>query len=194
MVANLQEIAEAEEEADDDAAEAVAAEGKAADDADEQAEIPDGSGRKLLCIGGRGVLDDAAAAMLAQVLEVEGAEAAAASHPELELRNVHKLDLEEVDTVIVVFLNAASGAHARHAVRRLKRLNPSVRVGIFMPGGGVDGAASPPDAAAISADFVAGSVVGAVVDGLTEAPPVHLRQGGARISRRRPVPRASAVA
>lgn len=195
MVANLQEIAEAEEEEeeeDDDAPESV--EGQAVDGADEQVEIPDGSGRNLLCIGGRGVLDDAAAAMLAQVLEVEGAEAAVASHPELELRNVRKLDLEGIDTVIVVFLNAASGAHARHAVRRLKRLNPSLRVGIFMPGGGADGDATPPDAAAISADFVAGSVVGAVVDGLTEAPPVHLRQGGARISRRRPVPRASAVA
>ncbi|MGO4842191.1 AI-2E family transporter, partial [Rhizobiaceae sp. 2RAB30] len=68
MVDNLEDIVREE------AGEAEGEEGDAEDNGlAEEAELPDGTGMTVCCAGGRGELDDAAAAMLAQVLEVQGA-------------------------------------------------------------------------------------------------------------------------
>ena len=80
LVSNLEAIAKAEADEDDDEDD----DGVASDVArlfnnDETnvaavfPELPDGTGKSILCVGGRGDLDDAAAAMLAQVLAVQGA-------------------------------------------------------------------------------------------------------------------------
>ncbi|TJV02139.1 MAG: AI-2E family transporter, partial [Mesorhizobium sp.] len=112
------EEAEAEEEEDQQAATASAeaspgkaasakitagkaAEGKANDrkagdgkePLSEEVDLPDGVGFSVLCAGGRGELDDAAAAMLAQVLEVQGAEVSRASFIDLEPAGIRRLDL-----------------------------------------------------------------------------------------------------
>jgi hypothetical protein len=91
--------------------------------------LPDGEGRSLICIGGRGEIDDAAAVMLAQVMEIQGATIARAAHTALGLIQLRRLDLDQADTVILTYLNAASSAQARHAVRRLKRLNANCASG-----------------------------------------------------------------
>ncbi|TIO89635.1 MAG: AI-2E family transporter, partial [Mesorhizobium sp.] len=96
----------------------------------EEVDLPDGVGFSVLCAGGRGELDDAAAAMLAQVLEVQGAEVSRASFIDLEPAGIRRLDLSGVDTVVIGFLNRDSTKHARFMVRRLKRLKPRLRVGI----------------------------------------------------------------
>ncbi|MGO8176450.1 AI-2E family transporter, partial [Rhizobium ruizarguesonis] len=57
LVENLSDIAEEEENEDETASDAGLETGS-------ELELPDGQGRSLLCIGGRGGLDDAAAAML----------------------------------------------------------------------------------------------------------------------------------
>ncbi len=194
LVENLEEVAQEEEEEEEDAA-AEAAKGPppSGEKGIETPDLPDGEGRSLLCLGGRGELDDAAAAMLAQVLEVQGAEVAAASHAALESRAVPALSLDGLDTVIVAFLNTASLAHARHAVRRLKRAKPGLRVGILMPRTG-DERAKPVEAAVISADFVAGSIAGAVKAGLDDKPAVKLKAATARLTRRKTRPGKPAAA
>ncbi|TIX64925.1 MAG: AI-2E family transporter, partial [Mesorhizobium sp.] len=88
LVANLDDSAqqEAEEEevepeaagsGDDKAGERKASERRPGEDKEaeevEEVNLPDGTGIAVLCAGGRDELDDAAAAMLAQVLEVQGA-------------------------------------------------------------------------------------------------------------------------
>lgn len=195
LVENLEDIAQEEEEEEEDGEEE---DGKGPEapsrdeDAIETPDLPDGEGRFLLCLGGRGELDDAAAAMLAQVLEVQGAEVATSTYAALEGRAVSTLSLGEIDTVIVAFLNAGSLAHARHAVRRLKRAKPGLRVGIFLPRAEDEEATI--RAEAISADFVAGSIAEAVTLGLEDKPAVKLKAAPARLSRRKPRTRKQAAA
>ncbi|MET3661682.1 AI-2E family transporter [Aquamicrobium ahrensii] len=193
LVENLEDIAQEEEEEDDNEEETDKEDTSSEDeDAIETPDLPDGEGRSLLCLGGRGELDDAAAAMLAQVLEVQGAEVVTGAHAALEGRAVSSLPLAGVDTVIVVFLNAGSQAHARHAVRRLKRAKPGLRVGIFLPQAQGDEAAIRADA--ISADFVAGSVAEAATLGLDDKPAVKLKAAPAHLSRKRVRPKKQAAA
>ena len=193
LVENLEDIAQEEEE-EDEGEDAAKTEDNASedDDAIETPDLPDGEGRSLLCIGGRGELDDAAAAMLAQVLEVQGAEAPTASHTALEGRAVTSLPLGEVDTVVVAFLNAGSLGHARHAVRRLKRAKSGLRVGIFAPL--ADGEKPSIRADTISADFVAASIAEAVTWGLEDKPAVRLKAAPAHLSRKRVRPRKQVAA
>lgn len=192
LVENLEDIAQEEEEEEEEAApESGKGPTPSGEDGIETPDLPDGEGRSLLCLGGRGELDDAAAAMLAQVLEVQGAEVVTADHAVLEGRAISSLPLAKVDTVVVAFLNAASLAHARHAVRRLKRARPGLRVGILMPR--AEGEKSI-EAASISADFVAGSIAEAVKEGLDDKPAVKLKATTARLTRRKTRPNKPAAA
>ncbi|KQR79248.1 AI-2E family transporter [Rhizobium sp. Leaf341] len=128
LIDNLSEIAdeeEAEEEAPND---------QQTDNGTDESvamDLPDGTGRSLLCIGGRGDIDDAAATMLAQLLEIQGADALVAAHSMTDMRMLKENDT--IDTVVFTFLNGNSKTHARNLVRRLKRLKPGLRVGLFVP-------------------------------------------------------------
>ena len=136
LVQELADLAEDEEEENgaDDATEKSDARAAAEEDGEDAGpDLPDGEGRSLICIGGRGEIDDAAAAMVAQVLEIQGAAAAVAGHQAFEPRLFGNLALGEADTVVVAYLNAGSLAQARHAVRRLKRHRTKLRVGLLVP-------------------------------------------------------------
>lgn len=136
-------------------------------------ELPDGRGRSLLCLGGRGEMDDAAAAMLAQVLKVQGATVRTGTHTDLIARATVPPQLEGVETVLLAFLNGNSKSHTRLLVRRIKRLRADVRVGIFIPlANGIDNPRIDP--AEIGADFVCETLSQTVVKALTAAPPVIL--------------------
>lgn len=169
LVDNLSDTATEEENEDEDE--------KDAGDIDPAAvelELPDGAGRTILCIGGRGAIDDAAAAMLSQTLEIQGAEATLAEHFTTDNRSIGQLPIKAVDTVVITFLNGGSKSHARLAVRRMKRLNPDVRVGILMPS--CNGQDYPViEAADINADFVAITLTEAVKAALSEVGPVKLK-------------------
>ena len=136
LVQELEDLAEDEEEengADDEANKSDARPAAEDGEQDSSPDLPDGEGRSLTCIGGRGEIDDAAAAMLAQGLEIPGAETAVAGHLAFEPGHFGSLALGEADTVVVTYLNAASLAQARHAVRRLKRRKATLRVGLLVP-------------------------------------------------------------
>lgn len=99
-------------------------------------DLPRGEGRSMLCIGGRGPIDDAAASMIAQVLAAQGTTVSQAAHHMLAGRNPDLLtaaNADGLDTVLIAFLNTGSKAHARQVIRRLKRMRPSLRVGLFVP-------------------------------------------------------------
>ncbi|MFC3636169.1 AI-2E family transporter [Camelimonas fluminis] len=157
--------------------------------------LPDGEGRHLLLIGGRSELDDVAAAMLAQTLEAQGAEARVAASSDIAGFGRLELPLDETDTVVIAYLNVASAAHARQTVRRLKRARPALRVGVFVP---LD-EADPPlpfDAPAIYADFIATRLRDAVRLALADAAPdagVDRRLFTRRVARPLRAPRQPAV-
>ncbi|MES0034596.1 AI-2E family transporter [Mesorhizobium sp. M0046] len=191
MVANLDDSAQEEAEEEDTAAtedngsredKQVQGEVQGEDDT----ELPDGTGMSVLCAGGRGELDDAAAAMLAQVLEVQGATVLRASFANMEPGSIRRLELDAVDTVVVGFLNRDSVKHGRFLVRRLKRAKPRLRVGIVL-WSEADSDNQEADARLaneISADFVAHGRVGAVLGALSSAPPVALKTTAKRRVRR----------
>ncbi|TGQ64213.1 AI-2E family transporter [Mesorhizobium sp. M00.F.Ca.ET.186.01.1.1] len=178
LVANLDD--DAKEEAAEDESPHVAGEAGDHGDAageDEEADLPDGTGLSVLCAGGRGELDDAAAAMLAQVLGVQGATASKASFADIEPASIRGLDLQTIDTVVVGFLNRDSVKHARFLVRRLKRAKAALRVGIvfWSETGNDDKEAAAKLAHDINADFVAHGMVDAVTGALSSEPPVALK-------------------
>lgn len=121
-----------------------------------------GEGVSVLCAGGRGELDDAAALMLGQVLAAEGASVRAVAHRALESARLGGLDLDGVDCVVIGFLNASSDTHARYMVRRLKRARRSLRVGVVFWTSPGDVIADVQRSAAIGCDFVAHAVADAV--------------------------------
>jgi predicted PurR-regulated permease PerM len=194
LVANLEDDAKEEAGEEDAQAEETGEPGDAADE--DAADLPDGTGRSVLCAGGRGELDDAAAAMLAQVLEVQGAAASKAGFADMEPASIRRLELEAIDTVVVGFLNRDSVKHARFLVRRLKRAKAALRVGIvfWSETGNDDKEAAARLAQDMGADFVAHGMVGAVTGALSKEPPVALKLVAKRRARRqRAVPRKVAA-
>ena len=75
----------------------------------------------MLCAGGRGNLDDVAAAILAQLLERRGLGTRVASFQAIATGTYASLDLEGVQVVCLSYMNPDSIAHARYAARRLRR-------------------------------------------------------------------------
>ena len=121
----------------------------------------------MLCAGGRGELDDAAAAMLAQVLTAQGATGRAVDHFALEPGRIKSLDLSDVDAVVIGYLNAESATHARYIVRRLKRARRSLRVGVVFWSPAEDALSDLKLAATIGCDFVAHTMREAVIGALS---------------------------
>ncbi|AZV21082.1 MAG: AI-2E family transporter [Mesorhizobium sp.] len=185
LVANLDDSAQ--EEAGEEESHVAA---EASDDGDpsgeDETELPDGTDISVLCAGGRGELDDAAAAMLAQVLEVQGATVSKAGFADMEPASIRRLELETVDTVVVGFLNRDSVKHARFLVRRLKRAKAALRVGIvfWSEAAAEDKETADKLARDLNADFVAHGMVDAVLGALSNEPPVALKLVAKRRMRR----------
>jgi len=79
----------------------------------------------ILCIGGRSVLDEAAAAMLAEVLNKRGLGAKALPHETLSAGHIASLEGTEANLVCLSYLGLGTGAaHIRYLVRRLRRILP----------------------------------------------------------------------
>lgn len=159
-------------------------------------------GRKVLCIGGRSVLDDVSAEALAQAMAAEGAEAEAREHQSLTPARLPSLDLAERETVVLCFLDPAPSRASLLHVRRLKHAQPHLRVGLAlwqMPK--IDETSRNPEqslpetisstklaeAEATGADFVAFSLDDAMqAAASTEAPrPLPKREGERRRGRGR---------
>lgn len=197
LVQELEDLAEEEEEengADDEADKSDARSGTEDGEDDAGPDLPDGEGRRLLSIGGRGEIDDAAAAMVAQVLEIQGAEAATIGHQAFEPEHFGSLALGEADTVVVTYLNAASLAQARHAVRRLKRRKAKLRVGLLVPMEADGDRRGRITEEGTGADFVTATIAEAIRRALSDesAKPLKALPKRRPVRRRRPAAAVSA--
>jgi predicted PurR-regulated permease PerM len=115
----------------------------------------------VVCIGARGALDEAAAVMLAQLSTHHGLTARVESSRFLLNSNIVQLQTRDTAAICVVYLDASTLAHMRHAVRRLKRHAPAARIIVVACGGEAD-----PDLAglvnAVKADAVTATLGEAV--------------------------------
>jgi len=79
----------------------------------------------ILCIGGRTPLDEAAAAMLAGVLQRHGLKARAVPSETISAAHIVSLEASKAKLVCLSYLGTGgSGAHIRYLVRRLRRILP----------------------------------------------------------------------
>ena len=109
--------------------------------------------------------------------------------PELARAVEDYLD-SDLDTVVICYLNQDSLKHARFAVRRLKRIDAALRVGVALWKPGED--EEEPDlkaavaaGAALNADFLCTDMTTAAIAALTKAPVVPLAAPGKVRARRR---------
>ena len=124
-LAEWEETAEALEKTGD----AQAKESEAKDESEPKVvEVVKVSGQPILCAGARGNLDDAAAAMLAELLERHGAEVRLLPHQSLATAQLRETNLGEPAVVILSYMNSDSLAHARFMVRRMRRRWPEARI------------------------------------------------------------------
>jgi predicted PurR-regulated permease PerM len=82
----------------------------------------------VLCVAGRGPLDEAAAIMLAQLLEKHGLAARVEGADAIATSNISRLETRGVVMVFLSYLDAGSPAHMRYTVRRLRRKLPQAQI------------------------------------------------------------------
>jgi hypothetical protein len=168
LVDNLEEIEDGEpaEEAPapDEAMPAVEADDAATPPA------PVGDGLVVLA-GARGDLDDAAAAMLGQVLERRGANVRLLPFLSLRSAKLKDIDLGGAAVVVLSYLNPDSLAHARLLVRRVRRRAPDAKVVVGFWTFAPEDIARRDPVASTGADRVATSLSAAVEDVLAMIAP-----------------------
>jgi predicted PurR-regulated permease PerM len=124
----------------------------------------------VLCLAGRGPLDEAASAMLAQLLVKHGLGARVVPHEASSREQVGRLDTAGVAMVCISYLDiSGSPAHLRYLLRRLKQRMPGVPllVGLWPEGEAVLTDAA--QAREVGADYYAASLHGAVTSCLKVA-------------------------
>jgi predicted PurR-regulated permease PerM len=82
----------------------------------------------VLCVAGRGSLDEAAAAMLAQLLEKHGIGARVVPSEEVSVANLPRLDVTGVQMACLSYLEPGSFTNPRYLVRRLRRRLPQATI------------------------------------------------------------------
>ncbi|HUZ73026.1 MAG TPA: AI-2E family transporter [Stellaceae bacterium] len=89
---------------------------------------PGWGGSAVLCIAGRGSLDEAAAAMLAQLLTNEGIGVRIVPSEAVSAPNMLQLDVTGVQMACLSYLEPGDFANARYLVRRLRRKLPGTPI------------------------------------------------------------------
>ena len=82
----------------------------------------------VLCVAGRGLIDEAAAIMLAQLSTAHGLAARVEGAEALSTANVFRLETTGVAIVCLVYLDTSGPAHIRYSVRRLRRKLPKATI------------------------------------------------------------------
>lgn len=101
------------------------------DDLADHAEAPDGADRgggTTLCIAGRGALDEAVAAMLAQVVAERGLQGRVVPNDAVAVATIRSLDVSNVRAVCLSYLEHGGFSSACFLVRRLRRVLPHVPI------------------------------------------------------------------
>jgi predicted PurR-regulated permease PerM len=82
----------------------------------------------VLCVAGRGSLDEATAAMLAQLLNKHGIGASITPAAAASVANLHRLDTAGVKLAFLCYLEPGGYSNARYLVRRLRRRLPHAKI------------------------------------------------------------------
>jgi predicted PurR-regulated permease PerM len=83
----------------------------------------------VLCIAGRGPLDEVVSSMLAQLLGKHGLGARVVSHDAVSRATINSLDLRDVAMMCVSYVNISGRpAHLRYLLRRLRERQPRVPI------------------------------------------------------------------
>jgi hypothetical protein len=82
----------------------------------------------VLCVAGRSLVDEAAAIMLGQLSTAHGLAARVEGAEALATTNVFRLETTGVAIVCLIYMDAASPAHMRYSVRRLRRKLPKATI------------------------------------------------------------------
>ncbi|HEX5077862.1 MAG TPA: AI-2E family transporter [Geminicoccaceae bacterium] len=165
--ATVQEIAEDAIDVIDELAEE---QGLEEDEAAEEPAPP----ASVLCIGARNGLDEAAAAMLAQLLNQSGGVTARmVPRAEISGRNLARLPRQGVEQICLSYVNSGATQHAHRTLRRLRQhFGPGVRLTLGMWTADAPQEAPPELLQATGADLVATSLRQAVrqIQGAAEEP------------------------
>ena len=89
---------------------------------------PAGQEMNVLCVAGRSALDEAAAAMLAQLLKNRGFGARIISPEGVSTENLPQLPITGVQIICLSYLEPGSLSHPRYLIRRLRRKLPKVTI------------------------------------------------------------------
>lgn len=82
-------------------------------------------GQPVLCVAGRGILDEAAGLLLVHLLEKRGIGARVISAPQASPANVQRIDPSGVQFICLSYLEAGSDTSAHYLMRRLRRRIPA---------------------------------------------------------------------
>ena len=89
---------------------------------------PSWQGTPVLCVAGRGSLDEASAAMLAQLLQKHGIGARVVPSAAVSLPNLFALDATGVQMAYLCYLEPGSFSNPHYLVRRLRRKLPKAMI------------------------------------------------------------------
>ena len=136
----------------------------------------------VLCIAGRGPLDDAPASILAQLLEKHGLGSHVASHHSVSRENIHSLNVEGIAMVCVSYLDiSGSPAAVHYLIRRLRRRLPQAPIVVGLWPEDDPTLRDDRAKAVLGADYYAtslGEAVEACVKAASENPPRLLAETG----------------
>ena len=96
----------------------------------EEQELPDRwrSGKLVLCIPGPSLLDEALAAIVTHLVEQRGVGARAEQVDALSMSRILSWDTAGVELICLCYLEAATAAQIRYAIRRIRRRIPDVSI------------------------------------------------------------------
>src|SRR5208283_2770259 len=92
------------------------------------------SGRLVLCIPGLGLIDEALALIVTQLLERRGVDARAEEAGALSKSRVSSLDTQDVALICLCYMETPTRAQIHYAVRRLRRKAPAAIILIALLG------------------------------------------------------------
>jgi hypothetical protein len=95
--------------------------------------------KRVLCIPGLGLLDETVALMVAQLVERRGIGARAEQADALSMARIFSLDTTDVALICLCYVEDATSAQIRYAVRRLRRKAPKAFILVSLVGAGDGG-------------------------------------------------------
>jgi predicted PurR-regulated permease PerM len=124
----------------------------------------------VLCVSGRGPLDEAASAILAQLLRKHGLGARVLAHDDVSRANIAMLDVSSAAMICVSYLELGGNpSHLRYLVHRLRARMPGRKLLVGLWPSDTVGGTDERLRAAVGADLYAGSLRDAVEACLVEA-------------------------